>query len=114
MGFRQFFRLGDGNIFIAHVFSRLLLDRFRKESCLLSRVFRRLVVLLVTVVRCFLNVQFLSSLDISSQLFSRLMSAQLMSLTTFKTRDVFSTLLQGKYRVISETCQMTMNYVFSR
>jgi hypothetical protein len=57
------------------------------------------------------------------------MSAQLMSLTAFKTRDVFaqlllrlmsaqlmsttaSTLLQGKYKGIAETCQMTMNYVF--
>ena len=62
----------------------------------------------------------------------RLMSAQLMSLTVFKKRDVsvqlfvtldvcaidffdiinLSTLFQGKYKVIAETCQMPMNYVF--
>jgi hypothetical protein len=69
MVLRQCFRLGDGNIFIAHVFSRLLLGRWRKETCLRSRVLRRRVILFVTAVRCFLNVQFLSSLDISAQLF---------------------------------------------
>ena len=61
----------------------------------------------------------------------RLMSAQLMSLTAFKTRDVFAQLLlrmmsaqlmslttstsidtiARKVHVIAETCQMTMNYV---
>lgn len=61
----------------------------------------------------------------------RLMSAQLMSLTAFKTRDVFPQLLlrmmsaqlmslttstsidtiARKVHVIAETCQMTMNYV---
>jgi len=64
----------------------------------------------------------------------RLMSAQLMSLTAFKTRDVFAQLLwrmmsaqlmslttstsidtiARKVHVIAETCQMTMNYVLLR
>jgi len=39
-------------------FSGLLLGRWRKEACLRSRVLRRRVVLFVTAVRCFLNVQF--------------------------------------------------------
>ena len=64
----------------------------------------------------------------------RLMSAQLMSLTVFKTRDVFAQLLlrmmsvqlmslttstsidtiARKVHVIAETCQMTMNDVLLR
>jgi hypothetical protein len=53
------------------------------------------------------------TMDISRRLMSlrnfllRLMSAQLMSTTA-------STLLQGKYKGIAETCQMTMNYVLFR
>ena len=58
MVLRQMFQIGRWKLFIAHVFSGLLLGRWRKEACLRSRVLRRRVVLFVTAVRCFLNVQF--------------------------------------------------------
>ena len=52
------------------------------------------MILFVTAVRCFLNVQFLSSLDISAQLFVTLdVCAIVDTLTAFKTRDVFAQLL---------------------
>jgi len=55
MVLRQMFQIGRWKLFIAHVF---LVFRWRKEACLRSRVLRRRVVLFVTAVRCFLNVQF--------------------------------------------------------
>ncbi len=84
MVFRQCFRLGDGNIFIAHFFlvffwemeTFLSLTFFlfffsadEEKKHVYALVLRRRVVLFVTAVQCFLNVQFLSSLNISAQLF---------------------------------------------
>ena len=91
---RQCFRLGEMQKNYRSRFSGLLLGRWRKEACLRSRVLRRRVILFVTAVRCFLNVQFLSSLDISAQLFVTLdVCAIVDTLTAFKTRDVFAQLL---------------------
>ena len=110
MVFRQCFRLGDGNIFIVHVFLVFFSADEEKKH--------------VYALECFVDVwffsllwfgassmcNFLSSLDISAQLLLRMMSAQLMSLTTSTSIDTIA----RKVHVIAETCQMTMNYVFLR
>jgi len=92
MGFRQCFRLGDGNIFIAHVFLVFFSADEEKKH--------------VYALEYFVDVWFFSLLWFSASLLCnfcrrlislrnyllRLMSAQLMSLTAFKTRDVFAQL----------------------
>ena len=96
--------------------SCLILGRRRKEACLRSRVLRRRVVLFVPAVRCFLNVQILSSLSVvawclyNGYLKTRAVSAQLFVSLDVYAIDVFeginlSTLFLGKYKVIAETCQ---------
>jgi len=93
MVFRQCFRLGDGNIFIAHVFLVFFSADEEKKH--------------VYALEYFVDVWFFSLLRFSASLLCnfcrrlislrnyllRLMSAQLMSLTAFKTRDVFAQLL---------------------
>ncbi len=93
MVFRQCFRLGDGNIFIAHVFLVFYSADEEKKH--------------VYALEYFVDVWFFSLLQFSASLLCnfcrrlislrnyllRLMSAQLMSLTAFKTRDVFAQLL---------------------
>ncbi len=93
MALRQCFRLGDGNIFIAHVFLVFFSADEEKKH--------------VYALEYFVDVWFFSLLWFSASLLCnfcrrlisllkyllRLMSAQLMSLTAFKTRDVFAQLL---------------------
>jgi hypothetical protein len=93
MVFRQCFRLGDGNIFIAHVFLVFFSADEEKKP--------------LYALEYFVDVWFFSLLRFSASLLCnfcrrlislrnyllRLMSAQLMSLTAFKTRDVFAQLL---------------------
>ena len=93
MVLRQCFRLGDGNIFIAHVFLVFFSADEEKKH--------------VYALEYFVDVWFFSLLRFSASLLCnfcrrlislrnyllRLMSAQLMSLTAFKTRDVFAQLL---------------------
>ncbi len=93
MVLRQFFRLGDGNIFIAHVFLVFFSSDEEKKH--------------VYTLEYFVDVWFFSLLRFDASLMSnfcrhvislrnyllRLMSTQLMSLTAFKTCDVFAQLL---------------------
>jgi len=93
MVLRQCFRLGDGNIFIAHVFLVFFSADEEKKH--------------VYALEYFVDVWFFSLLRFGASLMCnfcrrlislrnyllRLMSAQLMSLTAFKTRDVFAQLL---------------------
>jgi hypothetical protein len=90
---RQCFRLGDGNIFIAHVFLVFFSADEEKKH--------------VYALQYFVDVWFFSLLRFSASLLCnfcrrlislrnyllRLMSAQFVSLTAFKTRDVFAQLL---------------------
>ena len=131
MVLRQMFQIERWKLFIAHVFLVFFsADEERKH---------------VYALEYFVDVWFFSLLWFGASLMCnfccrlitlcnyllRLMSAQLMSLTAFKTRDVFAQLLlrmmsaqlmslttstsidtiARKVHVIAETCQMTMNYV---
>ncbi len=110
MVLRQMFQIGRWKLFIAHVFLVFFSADEEKKH--------------VYALECFVDVwffsllrfgassmcNFLSSLDISAQLLLRMMSAQLMSLTTSTSIDTIA----RKVHVIAETCQMTMNYVILR
>ena len=134
MVLRQCFRLGDGNIFIAHVFLVFFSADEEKKH--------------VYALEYFVDVWFFSLLRFGASLMCNSVVAwylcaticyawclrnwclwqhlrRVMSLRNYCyawclrnwclwQHQHLSTLLQGKYRVIAETCQMTMNYVLLR